>query len=403
MSLHGKNIIIGISGGIAAYKIPLLVRLLVKAGAQVQIIMTPAAHDFVTPLTLATLSNQPVLTDLVARKDEGTWNNHVQLAQQADLILIAPATANTLSKMAHGQADNLLLTVYMSAKSPVMIAPAMDLDMYAHPATRHNIDLLQSYGHIIIPATKGELASGLTGYGRMEEPEIIFEQITGFFEKKKLLTGQKVLITAGPTYEAIDPVRFIGNHSSGKMGIALAKEAAQRGARVVLVLGPTCMQINHNNIEVINVQNAAQMYDAVHRYFNKADITIMAAAVADFTPQKTAKHKIKKTNETLSLQLTKTKDILTSLGKIKKDKQILVGFAMETDHEKENAQKKLIKKNLDFIVLNSLNNPHAGFKHDTNQVSILLRNGDIIDYPLKTKTQVAQDIFDVIFEHLTKA
>lgn len=396
MSLKDKNIVIGISGGIAAYKIPLLVRLLVKAGAQIQIVMTEAAHQFVTPLTLSTLSGTPVLTDFISNKKEGTWNNHVDLALNADLILMAPATANTLSKMASGQADNLLLAVYMSAKCPVMIAPAMDLDMYAHRTTQENLERLKSFGHIIIPATKGELASGLVGFGRMEEPDQIFNIIVDFFEKKKSLNNKKVLVTAGPTYEPIDPVRFIGNHSSGKMGIALAEEAVERGADVVLILGPSPLQPVHPKIKTVRIKTAEEMYNAVHRYFQEMDITIMAAAVADFTPEKKTKHKIKKTSETLSLKLKKTKDVLASIGSIKKEKQLLVGFAMETENEKENARKKLLKKNLDFIVLNSLNKEKAGFKHDTNQVSILTKEGEVIDYALKTKKMVAKDVFDLI-------
>ncbi len=395
MSVKDKNIIIGISGGIAAYKIPMLVRLLRKAGANVQVIMTESAHDFVTPVTLATLSGRPVLTDFV-KDDTGTWNNHVSLGLWADLMVFAPVTANTLAKMAHGQADNFLLAVYMSAKCPVMIAPAMDLDMYAHPATKANLKKLQTYGYDIIPATEGELASGLTGYGRMEEPENIFAHINDFFKKKSDLTGKKVLVTAGPTYESIDPVRFIGNHSSGKMGIAIAEEAAERGAEVVLVLGPTHLQTSHPNIKTINVQNAAQMYEAVHKEFDNADITVMAAAVADFTPEQTATEKIKKSGDTMSLKLKATKDILAALGQKKNGRQILIGFAMETENEKANALKKLHKKNLDFIVLNSLREKNAGFKHDTNKVSILTKTGDIIDYPLKNKKDVAADIFDLV-------
>ena len=399
MSVKDKNIIIGVSGGIAAYKIPLLVRMLKKAGANVQVLMTPAAHDFVTPVTLSTLSGRPVLTDFI-KDDTGSWNNHVSLALWADLMVFAPVTANTLAKMAHGQADNFLLAVYMSGKCPVMIAPAMDLDMYAHPSTKANLEKLQSYGYDIIPATEGELASGLTGYGRMEEPENIFARINDFFKKKTDLTGKKVLVTAGPTYESIDPVRFIGNHSSGKMGIAIAEEATARGAEVVLVLGPTHLQATHPNIQTIKVQNAAQMYEAVHKEFDTADITVMAAAVADFTPEQTAAQKIKKTGDAMTLSLKATKDILASLGQKKNDNQILIGFAMETENEKANALKKLQKKNLDFIVLNSLREKNAGFKHDTNKVSILTKTGKVIDYPLKTKKAVAGDIFDLVLNLL---
>ena len=397
MSVKDKNIIIGVSGGIAAYKIPLLVRLLKKAGANVQVLLTPAAHDFVTPVTLSTLSERPVLTEF--KKDTtSSWNNHVSLGLWADLMVFSPVTANTLGKMATGQADNFLLAVYMSAKCPVMIAPAMDLDMYAHPATKANLDKLQSYGYDIIPATKGELASGLTGYGRMEEPENIFSRIQDFFTRKNDLADKKVLVTAGPTYESIDPVRFIGNHSSGKMGIAIAEEAAERGAEVVLVLGPTRLQASHPNIHTIRVQSAAQMYEAVHKEFDNADITIMAAAVADFTPEQIAGQKIKKSGDAMTLKLKATKDILASLGQKKSGNQILIGFAMETENEKANALKKLRKKNLDFIVLNSLREKNAGFKHDTNKVSILTKAGDIIDYPLKMKREVAGDIFDLVYE-----
>ena len=402
MPLKNKNIIIGVTGGIAAYKIPLLVRMLKKEGARVQVLMTPAAHSFVTPLTLSVLSDKPVLTEFFDKKT-GEWNKHVELAMWADLMIFAPVTANTLGKMANGLADNLLLTVYLSAKSTVMIAPAMDLDMYAHPSTTANLQKLKSYGHIIIPATQGELASGLSGYGRMEEPENIFEQIRLFFEKKKSLNNKTVLITAGPTYEAIDPVRFIGNHSSGKMGIALAEEAASRGAKVILILGPTHLKALHPAIQTIRIQSAAEMYEAVHRHFSKADIAILAAAVADFTPKKTATQKIKKKGDSMQLQLKSTRDILASLGKIKNSNQILIGFAMETQNEVENARKKLEKKNLDFIVLNSLNEKNAGFQHDTNKVNIIFRNGNIKNFPLKSKRAVAGDIFDEIENIINQA
>ncbi len=395
MPLAGKNIILGISGGIAAYKMPLLVRLLKKAGANIQVIMTPAAHDFVTPVTLATLSGRPVLTDFIQNK-EGLWHNHVALAQWADLMLLAPVTANTLAKMAHGQADNFLLAVYMSAKSPVMVAPAMDVDMYAHPATRQNLQQLQAYGIHLIPATKGELASGLTGYGRLEEPENIYKHILDFFKQKNSLSGKKVLITAGPTYEAIDPVRFIGNHSSGKMGIALAEEAAKRGASVVLVLGPTHLRPANPDIKVLPVTNAEEMFAGVTEHFGTADMAVMAAAVADFTPEKPAEHKIKKGQASLSIPLKPTKDILAYLGTQKKRHQILAGFAMETENETENALAKLKRKNLDLIVLNSLREPQAGFKHDTNKVTIFVKDGRQIDLPLKSKKAVAEDIWSVM-------
>ena len=399
MSLKAKKIILGITGGIAAYKTPLLVRLLVKAGAEVQCIATSSAADFVTPLSLSTLSGRPVLSKFVKNED-GTWNNHVALADWADLIIMAPVTANTLAKMATGMADNLLMAVYLSAKSPIMFAPAMDLDMYAHPTTTENINKLTEMGHMLIPATKGELASGLIGYGRMEEPEVIFKKIQEFFAVSQTLSGKKVVITAGPTYESIDPVRFIGNHSSGKMGMALAQVAAERGAQVDLILGPTHLQINHPNINVVRVQNAAQMFNATHQVFSDADVAVLAAAVADYTPENTATHKIKKAGDTLSISLKATKDILASLGKIKKASQVLVGFAMETENEVENARKKLVKKNLDFIVLNKLNDKNAGFKHDTNKVTILDKNGLEKAYPLQSKTAVAKIIFDKITERL---
>lgn len=396
MSLRGKNIIVGISGGIAAYKVPILIRLLKKSGAKVKVIMTPSARDFVSPVTLSVLSGDAVLSEFIRPTDEGIWNNHVALAAWADLMLFAPVTAHTLSKMASGQVDNLLMAVYLSAKCPVMIAPAMDLDMYAHPATRNNLEIIRSFGHYIIPATEGELASGLTGYGRMEEPEKIFEIIRNHFNTRQTLSGKTVLVTAGPTYEAIDPVRFIGNHSSGKMGIAIAEEAARRGAKVILVLGPTTQTTLQADINVHKITSAEEMYKAVHSYFDQADICVMAAAVADFTPEKKATNKIKKTGNHLQINLKSTRDILASLGKKKTDKQMLIGFAMETQNEKENALKKLKKKNLDFIVLNSLNDKNAGFKHDTNKVTIFTRNGKTIDLPLKSKKEIAGDIFDLI-------
>jgi phosphopantothenoylcysteine decarboxylase/phosphopantothenate--cysteine ligase len=400
MSLAGKKIIVGVTGGIAAYKIPSLVRLLIKAGAQVQVIATAKALDFVTPITLATVSKNPVISKFT-KNESGEWHNHVALGNWADLMVFAPVTANTLAKMAYGLSDNLLTTVYLSAKCPVFIAPAMDLDMYAHPATQTNIERLKSFGHTIIPATKGELASGLSGFGRMEEPENIFQSIQQFFEKKKTLLGKKVLITAGPTYEKIDPVRFIGNHSSGKMGIALAETAASLGAEVELVLGPTNLSATHPNIHTTKVVSAEEMYQATHKHFKQSDIAILAAAVADFTPKTKANHKIKKDGNTLSLELTASKDILASLGKIKNNKQVLVGFAMETHNEIENASKKLHQKNLNFIVLNSLNEKNAGFKHDTNKVSIIDDKGELTPYKLKSKLEVAEDIFAKIETYLT--
>jgi len=400
MSLVGKKIIVGVTGGIAAYKIPSLIRLLIKAGAEVQVIATPKALEFVTPITLATLSKKPVISKFT-KNESGEWHNHVAMAAWADLMIFAPVTANSLAKMALGLSDNFLTTVYLSAKCPVFIAPAMDLDMYAHPSTQNNIKKLQSFGHTIIPATEGELASGLTGFGRMEEPENIFNTIENFFKKKKTLLGKKVLITAGPTYEKIDPVRFIGNHSSGKMGMALAETAAELGATVELILGPTNLSATHPNIHTTRVISAEEMYLATHKHFDQTDIAILAAAVADFTPKTKADHKIKKTGNTLSLQLTATKDILASLGKIKKENQVLVGFAMETNNEIENASKKLHKKNLNFIVLNSLNEKNAGFKHNTNKVTIIDDQGSIIPFELKSKKEVAIDIFDKINTYLT--
>ena len=397
MPLTGKKIIIGITGGIAAYKIPFLIRLLKKKGAELRIAVSKKALDFVTPVTLSTLAETPVVSEF-SNADDGTWHNHVEWAQWADLLLFAPVTANTLSKMAKGQADNFLMAVYLSAKSPVFIAPAMDLDMYAHPATKKNIQTLKSYGLHIIPATSGELASGLTGYGRMEEPEKIIEIIEAYFDNYKPLKNKKVLITAGPTYEAIDPVRFIGNHSSGKMGIALAETAAQLGADVELVLGPSNLMPTHKKIKTTKIVSAEQMYQAVQKLFPTSDITVMSAAVADFTPKKVAENKIKKGGNTLELELKRTKDILKSLGKIKNNKQILVGFAMETENELNNAKAKLKKKNLDFIVLNSLNEKNAGFKHDTNKITMIDKNNSVKEFALKTKTDVAKDIFNEILK-----
>ncbi len=397
MPLTGKKIVIGITGGIAAYKIPFLIRLLKKKGAELRIAVSKKALDFVTPVTLSTLAETPVVSEF-SNADDGTWHNHVEWAQWADLLLFAPVTANTLSKMAKGQADNFLMAVYLSAKSPVFIAPAMDLDMYAHPATKKNIQTLKSYGLHIIPATSGELASGLTGYGRMEEPEKIIEIIEAYFDNYKPLKNKKVLITAGPTYEAIDPVRFIGNHSSGKMGIALAETAAQLGADVELVLGPSNLMPTHTKIKTTKIVSAEQMYQAVQKLFPTSDITVMSAAVADFTPKKVAENKIKKGGNTLELELKRTKDILKSLGKIKNNKQILVGFAMETENELNNAKAKLKKKNLDFIVLNSLNEKNAGFKHDTNKITMIDKNNSVKEFALKTKTDVAKDIFNEILK-----
>jgi phosphopantothenoylcysteine decarboxylase/phosphopantothenate--cysteine ligase len=394
MKLSGKKILLGITGGIAAYKTPQLVRLLVKQGAQVRVVMTPEAHQFVTSLSLSTVSKHPVLTDFYST--DGTWNNHVELALWADLILIAPLTANTLAKMANGYCDNLLLATYLSAKSPVMVAPAMDLDMYQHASVRINLETLKAYGNIVIPAASGELASGLSGEGRMPEPEELVQAVIHHFLAKNTLLGKHILLTAGPTFESIDPVRFIGNHSSGKMGIALADELALRGASVTLLCGPTNIKTNHPSVKRIDVTNAQEMYEHAIQLFKESDAAILAAAVADYRPVKISSFKIKKKDETLTLQLEKTPDILASLGKMKTKKQVLVGFALETDQEELHAKEKLKKKNLDFIVLNSLNDPGAGFKHDTNKISIIDKNLKVIRYGLKPKTEVAADIADYL-------
>lgn len=397
--LEGKKIIIGITGSIAAYKIPLLVRLLKKAGAEVQIVMTPTAKDFVTPLTLSTLSNRPALSEMYDPKD-GNWNSHVDLGIWADLMVFAPASANTMGKMVNGIADNLLLTTYLSARSGVIIAPAMDLDMYQHPSTKQNVDKLASYGHLIIEPTKGELASGLCGAGRMEEPEVIFQHIQDHFKKKTKLTGKKILISAGPTYEAIDPVRFIGNHSSGKMGFALADELAHRGAEVTLVSGPVQISTQSKAINRIDVSTAQEMYDACTKAFQYADIGIMAAAIADFTPSQYSNQKIKKQSSIPKIELKSTTDVLFEMGLQKKYNQLLVGFALETNNEIENAIGKLHKKNLDLIVLNSLQDQGAGFQHPTNQVTLIDSNENQEAYELKDKREVAFDIANRIEELL---
>jgi phosphopantothenoylcysteine decarboxylase/phosphopantothenate--cysteine ligase len=395
--LQGKKVLVGVSGGIAAYKIPYLVRLLVKNGAEVKVIMTPSAADFVTPLTLSTVSKNPILTEFF-HPDTGEWYNHVDLALWADLMVIAPLTANTMAKMATGQADNLLLATYMGAKCPVMFAPAMDLDMYQHPTTKENINRLISFGNILIPAASGELASGLSGEGRLEEPERIFDKIKDFFFEGSSLSGKKVIVTAGPTYEAIDPVRFIGNHSSGKMGIDLADELANRGASVTLVCGPSSIVHKNPTINRINVTSSDQMYDATTEAFKTADAAILAAAVADYKPKEVSDIKIKKGSDDMNIEMVKTHDILAALGKMKTSSQILVGFALETNNEIENAKDKLLRKNLDFIVLNSLKNPGAGFKHATNQVTIVHKDNKVMDFQLKSKEEVARDIVDTLAE-----
>lgn len=391
--LQGKKILLGISGSIAAYKSILLVRLLIKAGAEVKVIMTPSAKDFVTPLTLSTLSKNPVLTDLF---DEQSWANHVMLGRWADVMLIAPLSCNTLSKMAHGQCDNLLLATYLSATCPVVVAPAMDEDMWKHAAIKENIKKLESFGNKIIPVENGELASGLHGDGRMAEPEQIIEFINSHFFFKSPIAGKKIIVTAGPTYEPIDPVRFIGNHSSGKMGMAIAKELYERGGDVTLILGPTHLDFSENGIKLKKVTTASEMYDVCHSLFADADIAIMAAAVADYSPVTTAPEKIKKKDDYLTVELVKTKDILKSLGEKKKKNQVLVGFALETTNEKEYALDKLNKKNADMIVLNSLKDEGAGFGLDTNKITIFDKSGDEISFAAKSKKEVAKDIVDTI-------
>ncbi|MFL0354430.1 bifunctional phosphopantothenoylcysteine decarboxylase/phosphopantothenate--cysteine ligase CoaBC [Xanthomarina sp. GH4-25] len=397
--LSGKNILLGISAGIAAYKTATLVRLFIKAGAHVKVVMTPSAKDFVTPLTLSTLSKHPVHTTFVDNADEDLWNNHVELGLWADFFIVAPATANTLSKMANGVCDNLLLATYLSAKCPVYFAPAMDLDMYKHPTTKQSFEKLKSFGNSIIPATSGELASGLVGEGRMAEPEDIVTFIENDILDKLPLRGNKVLITAGPTYEALDPVRFIGNHSSGKMGFEIAKASANLGAEVYLITGPTNQTLKHSLINVISVTSAEEMYQEAHKYFNQTNIAILAAAVADYRPKQVASQKIKKNDKTLVLELEKTKDILASLGDIKSN-QILVGFALETENELENAKAKLKKKNLNLIVLNSLKDKGAGFKTETNKVTIIDNKNKVTEYQLKSKAEVANDLLKEIIKQL---
>ncbi len=399
-SLKGKKILIGITAGIAAYKIPNLIRLLVKEQASVKVIMSKDACQFVTPLTLSVLSKNKVYTSFQTNEHE--WNSHVELAQWADVFLIAPTTANTLAKMATGICDNLILATYLSAKCPVFFAPAMDLDMYNHPSTKHNISLLESYGNHLIPSEEGELASGLIGKGRMAEPKVIMDTLSQFFfTKKDLFKGKKILITAGPTYEMIDPVRFIGNFSSGKMGIALANIASLMGAEVSLILGPSSSLPIIDNVKVYHIVSAEQMYEITNEKFEESDIAILAAAVADYKPQIQAPQKIKKKTEIFSLELTKTQDILASLGK-RKNKQILIGFALETENEIENAKGKLTHKNLDAIVLNSLNDKGAGFGGDTNKVTFITNKGREIPIPLKSKTEIAIDILTEIHTELIK-
>ena len=397
--LSGKKIVLGVSGGIAAYKSASLVRLFIKAGAQVQVIMTSASKDFVTPLTLSTLSKNPVYSSFFNEDEEnGVWNNHVDIALWADYILIAPATANTMSKMVNGNCDNLLIAIYLSSKCIVYIAPAMDLDMYKHPSTKLNFEAFAKYGNIIIPAESGELASGLSGEGRMAEPENIIAFLEKDIQSKMPLKGKKILITAGPTYEAIDPVRFIGNHSSGKMGFDIAEAAANVGAEVILITGPTHLQTKNLLIKTVKVTSADEMYFACHEYFKYFDVGIAAAAVADYKPKNAALQKIKKTESTFIIELEKTKDILASLGQIKKN-QFLIGFALETENEIENAKLKIQKKNLDLIVLNSLNDEGAGFGKPTNKVTFIDKNFNIEPQDLKSKEDVAIDIVNKIISY----
>lgn len=394
--LSGKKILLGVTAGIAAYKTAFLVRLFIKAGAQVKVMMTPAAREFVTPLTLSTLSKNEVITSFTKEEDHANqWNNHVELGLWADLLLIAPATANTLSKMATGNSDNFLLATYLSAKCPVYFAPAMDLDMFRHPSTTENFQKLTSFGNVMIPATSGELASGLSGEGRMAEPEDILKFIEDHLAENLPLRKKKVLITAGPTYEAIDPVRFIGNHSSGKMGYELAAAAHAAGAEVILISGPTHLSNPNEDIQLVRVQSALEMFEATTKYFHEVDIAIASAAVSDYRPRVSATQKIKKTSEIMELELVKNPDILAALGGSKKS-QILVGFALETENEVENAAGKLEKKNLDLIVLNSLNDEGAGFKSETNKIRILFRDGTVKKFDLKMKSEVAQDILNEI-------
>ena len=394
--LSGKKILLGVSGGIAAYKTANLVRLFIKAGAQVQVVMSPASLHFVTPLTLATLSKNPVYSTFYNEEEAtGEWNNHVELGLWADLMLVAPATANTLSKMANGNCDNLLIATYLSAKCPVYFAPAMDLDMYKHPSTLDSFHKLKSFGNTIIPAENGELASGLSGEGRMAEPENIVDFLENDILEKLPLKGKKILVTAGPTFEAIDPVRFIGNHSSGKMGFDIANEAAKNGAEVILISGPTHLKTENSQVNLIRVTSAQEMYDACHQYYTDVDVAIAAAAVADYKPKNVANQKIKKNDATFTIELEKTKDILASLGAIKKN-QFLIGFALETENEIEHAKLKIQKKNLDLIVLNSLQDKGAGFGKDTNKITFIDKSFHVEPMELKSKEAVADDILNKV-------
>lgn len=388
--LQGKKIVLGITGSIAAYKACYLIRGLIKHGAEVQVVITPSGKEFITPLTLSTLTGKSVVSEFFDRRD-GSWHSHVQLGLWADAMIIAPASANTIGKMANGIADNMLITTYLSMKAPVFVAPAMDLDMYAHPSTQKNLETLQSYGNHIIEPSTGFLASKLEGKGRMEEPEKIIEVLDSFFATSNDLQDKKIMITAGPTYEKLDPVRFIGNYSSGKMGIALAEECAERGAKVELICGPVSIKTSHPNIKRTNVESAAEMYQAATATFPDTDAAILCAAVADFTPTNVADNKIKREGNKLTLELMPTKDIAQALGQMKKQTQVMVGFALETFDEENHAKEKLQKKNLDFIVLNSLQDDGAGFQHNTNKVTLIDKDGET-RFPLKSKKEVAKDI-----------
>lgn len=403
--LKGKKIVLGITGSIAAYKSCLIIRQLIKAGAEVQVVITPSGKEFITPITLSALTSKPVVSEFFSQRD-GTWHSHVSLGLWADAMLIAPATASTIGKMAHGVADNMLITTYLSMKAPVFVAPAMDLDMYAHPSTQHNLEILKSYGnHIIEPGT-GFLASHLEGKGRMEEPEKIVKVLDAYFDEADGsgdLTGKRIMITAGPTYEKIDPVRFIGNYSSGKMGFALAEEIARRGGAVELVLGPVSLSTAnlHPRIHVTQVESAGEMYEACVRLFPESDGGILCAAVADFTPEQRADEKIKRKGDDLMVRLKPTRDIAAAMGQLKSDSQVLVGFALETNDEEVNAERKLEKKNLDFIVLNSLRDEGAGFRTDTNKITIIRRDRTSVPFPLKSKADVAVDIVDELVSQLS--
>ena len=402
MYLRGKKIILGVTGSIAAYKSALLVRLLVKEGAEVQVLMTEAARAFITPLTLGTLSKRPVLSDY-ADPQTGTWNNHVELGLWADALVLAPVTAHTLAKCAQGFSDDLLSAVYLSARCPVFFAPAMDLDMYHHPAVRRNLATLAADGHTVLPAGHGELASGLVGDGRMAEPEEIVTALRRYFARRAVAVGKRVLITAGPTQEALDPVRYLSNHSTGKMGYALARAFAYAGAQVTLVSGPTALPLPDPTIRLVRVQSAREMFEAAEGYFPEADLAILSAAVADYTPAEVADKKIKKKEEVFSVPLTKTVDIAATLGTRKKAGQLLLGFALETDNELANAREKLQKKNLDYIVLNSLNDIGAGFAHDTNKITVIEKDERIRHFELKTKQEAADDILEIIVQRWSEA